>query len=206
MDQPKKPEPERRVEYIWRPGSRHAGNPQVVGAEIMRIARQSGLEFEAVTATMALDAARDPRSPLHRYCEWNDGKAADEYRKTQLREIIRSIKHRVIDNSRTIVFPAFPAVNVGDRVKEPSHEKHYVPLQAVVQHKDLHQQSLDECLRAIEGYRNRYESLRTSGKGIAAAFRLLDLFIEALRKAQDAEARPRAARPDVEDDRPQARA
>ena len=41
--------------------------------------------------TTVLDYARDPASPLHKYFEWDDTEAAEQYRIDQARQLIRSV-------------------------------------------------------------------------------------------------------------------
>lgn len=43
------------------------------------------------TPQALVDAARDPQSELHKYFEWDDVKAAEQYRLTQARYYMRSI-------------------------------------------------------------------------------------------------------------------
>lgn len=42
-----------------------------------------------LTAKDVVEDAEDPTSPLHEFFEWNDARAASEYRLTQARELIR---------------------------------------------------------------------------------------------------------------------
>lgn len=42
-----------------------------------------------------VEAARDPRSPLHSHFEWDDSTAAEKYRIEQARTLIRSVKVEV---------------------------------------------------------------------------------------------------------------
>ena len=43
-----------------------------------------------------LDAARDPGSILHRYFEWNDGDAAEQYRLLQVGSLVRHVRLTII--------------------------------------------------------------------------------------------------------------
>lgn len=45
-----------------------------------------------LTPDLVLDTARDPDNPLHGHFEWDDGVAAEEWRKNQARKLIRSVK------------------------------------------------------------------------------------------------------------------
>jgi hypothetical protein len=49
-----------------------------------------------------IDAAKNPKSPLHQYFEWDDTEAARKYRIEQARELIRTIKIEVV-HEETII-------------------------------------------------------------------------------------------------------
>lgn len=51
-------------------------------------------EGQELTPRLVLDRARDPQHPLHNRFEWNDTKAAEQYRLTQAGDLIRSVKVR----------------------------------------------------------------------------------------------------------------
>ena len=48
-------------------------------------------EAGMLVPTTVLDYARDPASPLHKYFEWDDTEAAEQYRIDQARQLIRSV-------------------------------------------------------------------------------------------------------------------
>lgn len=75
---------------------------------ILALARQAG---GMITAEDVLHDAMDPTSPLHRHFEWDDSKAALEYRKEQARSLIQSVK---------ITFAHAPTVQVNALVSVPS--------------------------------------------------------------------------------------
>ncbi len=54
------------------------------------------LELERVNGRLApadvVDAARDPESPLHSHFTWDDTEAAEKYRLSQARTLIRTVK------------------------------------------------------------------------------------------------------------------
>jgi hypothetical protein len=56
-------------------------------AELAVLAAEGKLTAEAVLAL-----AENPDNPLHDYLEWDDGEAANEYRKGQCRELIASVR------------------------------------------------------------------------------------------------------------------
>lgn len=197
---PVEPDPG-KIEYKWRSGAHLGGDPRMVGVAIMEIAKIKGVDFYAVTGSMMLSHARDPSSPLHRYCDWDDKAAADAHRRAQLRNVISSIYYAVIDNSKTKIFrPLWVPVPKGklpDGVSghiEGSRpaEKPYVRSIDTVHIKDAHQHSLDECAMMMRSYRARFEKLSTTSRSMKNAFRLLDAFIDAVEKERDAAAKAAA--------------
>lgn len=73
--------------FKFRDGSHLKGNAQVVGEALLDIREDRG---RLIAGEVVLDAtAKD--SPLHAYFEWNNTKAAAEYRLTQARHLIASV-------------------------------------------------------------------------------------------------------------------
>jgi hypothetical protein len=66
--------------------------PEAVAAirEVYAATGGSGL------APAVLDAAADPASPLHRYFEWDDGEAAQQYRLAQAEALVRRVRVTLI--------------------------------------------------------------------------------------------------------------
>ena len=63
---------------------------QIIGEEITRLGPSSAEDI--------LNAASVSASPIHRFFEWDDSKAAREYRIEQAREMARSIKVVMVDD------------------------------------------------------------------------------------------------------------
>lgn len=72
--------------YKWKTGSQIKTNANIAGAVCEELEQTVGL-----TAQTLLDASRPEDAPLHNEFEWNDEKAAEEYRQMQARYIIRSL-------------------------------------------------------------------------------------------------------------------
>ena len=49
-------------------------------------------QYGRLTPAVVVDEARPKRHPLHRFFEWDDKVAGEEYRKEQARDLIRSVK------------------------------------------------------------------------------------------------------------------
>lgn len=72
--------------YKWKNGSYIRANAQAAGEMCERLASEGRL-----TAKALLDANRAKDAPLHKAFEWNDRKAAEQYRLHQARHIISCI-------------------------------------------------------------------------------------------------------------------
>lgn len=139
-----------RVIYGWRSGSRVNIDPQQAGEAIDRIRKgHNGL----IEPEMVVDAARDERSPLHPHFEWDDHAAAEEHRKGQARELVRSL---TVDISRSNIeqksVRAF--VNV-----ESGGERGYVSTFTAMSSEDLRRQVLADAFGELEAWRARHAEL-----------------------------------------------
>lgn len=86
----KKPLPP--VKFVNGHGSRiRKGDVQKIGTLVWAAAKKHGREFHSTPLKPLLEQARDPNSPLHKYLEWDDKKAAESFRLEQIRKIVLSI-------------------------------------------------------------------------------------------------------------------
>lgn len=96
--------------------------------------------------------ARDPQTALHAEFEWDDNKAAEQYRLEQARQIIRCAV-RVVDEDSP---PVRTYVSLySDRRAGDS----YRSLEDTLGDPQLRQQLLAQALREAESWRLRYERL-----------------------------------------------
>lgn len=139
-----------RVIYGWRQGSRINIDPQKAGEELARLqkGRNDLLEAEDVVT-----AARNPDSVLHPHFEWDDAAAADEHRKGQARELVRSL---TIDVSRSNLEsrPVRAFVNV-----ETGGERGYVQTVTAMSSTELRKQVLEKAFAELEAWRQRHAEL-----------------------------------------------
>ena len=73
--------------YKYAPGSRIKTDPNIAGKMCEELEQSEG----GLTAQTLLDANRPEDAPLHAEFEWDDTAAAEAYRLTQARYILRSI-------------------------------------------------------------------------------------------------------------------
>lgn len=97
-----------------------------------RLAKIQAQNNGRLTPDAVVDDARDPRSPLHDQFEWDDAKAAHQYRLEQARELIRTVKCQVTVLETVIAAPHY----VRDPTAAPE-EQGYVAITQVRSEREL---------------------------------------------------------------------
>jgi hypothetical protein len=121
--------------------------PQRIGEalEAIRLENAGELHPQAV-----VEGARPPESPLHKYFEWRDEKAAALYRVDQARALIRSI--RVVDDHERSR-PAFLSI-------QADAGRAYRSIADVMGNADLRERLLAQAQRDLDAWTLRYRELR----------------------------------------------
>lgn len=96
-------------------------------------------------------ASKHPKSKLHKQFEWDDGKAAQEYRLWQARRVI-AIGLVYPDGTRKFYSLSVDRSNVGGGFRDVGD---------ILKSKDLHDVLLADALREFDRIRQRYEVLKT---------------------------------------------
>jgi hypothetical protein len=140
------------------------------------------------TASGVVEEARDGDSAIHPYFEWNDVIAGEEWRKTQARHMLRSIKIQVVntgDPDDVKEVRAFLPVRIPSATEteiEPSgvneaeieaeadgethsahrgsSERNYLPVKVVQGNADERKELLEEMYRHLMAFRARYHTYR----------------------------------------------
>lgn len=143
--------------FSWHPTYRPKADAQSVGEELERIRKRDG----NVTVDSALDEARSVHSPLHPLCTWDDGIAAENWRRDEIRRAIRSIKVITpeLEEYRAFVHCANPA---------PSAQGYYQRVEVAVQNIDEYElvfksaaSRLGEAQRALSELKRVAETVKT---------------------------------------------
>lgn len=112
-------------------------NREEVASELKRLGRFAPKDV--------VKAARPKSSPLHKYFEWDDSKAADEFRLQQARMLVISIRIESDNNIR-----AYESVVLeGKRL--------YVPIEEIKSDKSLYDQVLEAAMSEIIFWREKYQ-------------------------------------------------
>lgn len=136
--------------YRWKtPFPGKGVTAQVVGERLEAIRKKNQLTAKAI-----VDDARPDDSPLHPCFEWNDEAAADKYREDQARTIIRNIEV-VVENKKGEDRPVRAFVHVTE-----NEDSQYTSISAAMANPDLRRQVLDNALRELNSWRDRYSDLR----------------------------------------------
>jgi hypothetical protein len=150
--------------YKIRAGFQTKGDPQVIGDRLENLTEKFGGNL---TAEQVLADAKKASSPLHQEFEWDDSAAAQSYRLTQARYLIRSIEVVHVpykeQPTKTVSVRAFQNVVVDD-------EKVYATTERVMADEDLRTQLLADAKRALQTWKNKYANL----KELAAVYAAID--------------------------------
>lgn len=109
---------------------------------------------EKYTPHDVVERARDENSELHRLFEWDDSIAAEKYRETQARYVIRClvITHDE-ETGKQYSAPIRSIVSTNERTKE------YTPIKRVIVVQDAYEKLLEEARRELAAFRRKYETL-----------------------------------------------
>lgn len=121
-------------------------DPQKIGQALAKIAEDGG---GRLTPSAVVEAARNPRSPLHKHFLWDDAKAAKAYRLDQARAVIGVI--RIDDESE-------PATRAFLSVKDASGVS-YRTAAEVSGSVDLQLAVLKQAERDLDAFSKRYREL-----------------------------------------------
>ena len=123
----------------------------VAGERLERLEREHG----KVTPQIILDDARPDNSPLHKCFEWDDAKAAEEYRLQQARGILTALTVTVETTSEPIQVRAF--VNVS-----PVNEKvgSVVAVIRAMSDEESKRNVLNMAMRELRQFEKKYSALK----------------------------------------------
>lgn len=147
--------------YQWKPGTHHKLDAQAAGEELERIRTWHNGRLEAVAV---VEASRDPGAPLHTAFEWDNAKAADQWRLDQAGTMIRHIAV-VIEkpDGEQGSIRAFVSVRRDE-------DRSYTSVAHALSDDELRAQVLQQAWRELEAWRHRYAELVELGK----VFSLID--------------------------------
>ena len=141
--------------YVWRPGTRVKINPEVAGAELLRIKSSRG----RITTDIVVREAIPKKHPFNAHI-WGASKdeAEKEYRRIRAAEIIRGmvVISRPYEGGPPVEVPAFPNI----KESEANNERQYLPIEEVYSNGELRAQLLKEFVDRIRNLRKIYGGLK----------------------------------------------
>lgn len=130
------------IVYEWKIPSLYPVDAQLAGEELERIKNKYG----DINAKNVVEESRRSGAVLHDCFEWRDDIAAEKYRETQAKAIIRSITYRVEEVKREPVRAFF-------------HTKtaQYQPAVIVFRTTDMYEELRLSAIRDMEIFKKKYE-------------------------------------------------
>lgn len=124
-----------------------------------------------VTPQLVVDAAKPKDSPLHNNFEWNNTKAAAEFRLIQAAHLIRKIKV-TIEASEDQKVSVRQFVNVAPINDDEPTSGLYVTVQDAMEVTSYREQLLNQCRRDIVAFKTKYAALTEAASIIKAMDKL----------------------------------
>ncbi len=146
---------------------------RIIRSEYARLRKTHG----AVTPVVIVDAARDPKSPLHRFFDWDDSSAAEKYRRSQAGELIRRVQVYITKDGLTQPIRVYASVLENDI-------RQYQELTEVMANKVTAAEFMAALKRDLEGVVRRYEAYDFCSKSL----RLVKIAIQALDQEEERKA------------------
>lgn len=141
-----------KVRYNWAGSdNRDFSSAQYVGERLAELERING----KLTAPDVIKDARSPTSPLHKYFEWDDSKAAQQYRLSQARQLIAHVYVRSVDNT-DIPKPVRAFVNLRSHSEE---ERRYESVHLVLADPLKRARLLAQARRELMDWQKRHQQL-----------------------------------------------
>lgn len=125
-----------------------------------------------ITAEKFLKDAKRKNSPTHGYFEWDNNRAAQEYRLEQARLLIRSVDIIVISDGKEFETRAFHHIKINE------DETAYVSTNVIFSNKDYYFQVLENAISEIKSWQEQYRNYRELSK----IFEAVDLTITKLKR------------------------
>jgi len=135
--------------YKWHEGSRYSGRVSVVGQELEKLRRRNN---GIASPKAVVRSAKNKKSPLHRYFEWDDTAAAEKWRLEEARNLVQSVEVVFGDNPKGKPTRAYVSIIKGG-------ERGYMDISDVMTDPELREQLLAQALSEADSYRSKYKTL-----------------------------------------------
>ena len=133
---------------------------QVYGEYLWKLKEENG---DVLTPEHVVNCAKTKSSPLHDYFEWNNDDAGSKYRLWQARYLIGRIEVIVKCDDSEEQVRAFHNINV-IHDDESDNVRGYVTVKDIRENPDYLQIVLDNAIKEIVSWKNRYNQYQKLGK------------------------------------------
>ena len=162
--------------FSWAAGSLQSKVPaQDAGEELERIRTANDGNLDAGDV---VTESRPEDAPLHQLFEWDDAVAAEEHRKNQARQIIRSVRVETPADDRK----SPPKVVICYVSPAPQKKPGYRLAEEAMADPVTREQVLNNALAALAGWKQRYADLEDIAGDLAGVAEAIDEVIEKARK------------------------
>ncbi|MFW6132222.1 MAG: hypothetical protein ACOC5F_06470 [Candidatus Aminicenantaceae bacterium] len=117
--------------------------------EIFRIYKEKGLSAETL-----VEEAKKKNSPLHSFFQWDEKKAAYQWRLQQARVIINEIKV-VVENKEYYAFE-----NVSVQISDEESQREYKNIVDIMDDEELREQVVKKAYNQLMYWRDKYSSYK----------------------------------------------
>ena len=138
---------------------------QTAGEELEKIEARDG----EITPSAVVDAARPEDSALHKVFEWDDEKAAEQYRLHQAQHFIRCIVVKPVENDE-VKEPVRMFVNRNPTDEGQVKAGSYINYRSAFENPDSREVILRNAKHELQVFRNKYNQL----KELAKVFEAID--------------------------------
>lgn len=148
--------------YEWKAESRITLDPQAVGREIEALQTKYP---EGITPETVVTHARDKRSPMHEFFEWDDSLAGAKYRLDQARYLIRHIVITEIEEAPKVASKPIRAfVSVQRTLPNGKEKSGYMGVREALSDNDIRAQLLRRALGELKAWQVRYNEMAELAK------------------------------------------
>lgn len=150
--------------YKWK-NYKYAIPAEVVGKHFQKLEKKEG----ALTSQNVLESARSEKSPIHSLFEWDDTKAAEQYRLKQAAQLICNLTVEIETDDKPIECRAYMDVS---EAKVGS----FINVQSAFQSEESRDVVLRRALNELSAFKAKYKNLLE----LQDVFDVIDTHLEAI--------------------------
>jgi hypothetical protein len=110
-------------------------------------------QLKNFTPRDVVEVARPETSPIHKYFEWDDDKAAEEWRVAQARHLVNRVQIVVKVKDKKITTKAFHSIQIQTG---KNTERRYESFKVISRTRQLKDQVIQKALQELIGWKQRY--------------------------------------------------